>query len=230
MMLQLKSKKKIYLYLIFLLILSTVSNNNFSNFFKKTFKIKEIHVTGLSEKQNKKIQEKIKKINYINIFSIEKDRIAKIIENNNLVEKYKVKIKYPDQLLINLSKTNIIGRVNSFDKDYFIGSNGKKISTSAVKLLENVPLVEGKFNTNEYVNFIKKINKSDLALNEIEILHFHKNRRWDIKTKNGFLIMLPSKNINKKLSIANELILNSGLKKFNKIDLRIKNKIITSYE
>ena len=69
-----------------------------------------------------------------------------------------------------------------------------------------------------------------LALNEIESLHFHKNRRWDIKTKNGFLIMLPSKNIHKKLSIANELILNSGLKEFNKIDLRIKNKIITSYE
>ena len=125
-MLQLKSKKKIYLYLIFLLILSTISNNNFSNFFKKTFKIKEIYVSGLSDKQNKKIQEKIKKLNYINIFSIEKDKIAKIIENNNLVEKYKVKIKYPDQLLINLNKTNIIGRVNSFDKDYFIGSNGKK--------------------------------------------------------------------------------------------------------
>ncbi len=155
MMLQLKSKKKIYLYLIFLLILSTISNNNFSNFFKKTFKIKDIYVSGLSDKQNKKIQEKIKKLNYINIFSIEKHRIAKIIENNNLVEKYKVKIKYPDQLLINLHKTNIIGKVNSFDKDYFIGSNGKKISTSVVKLLENVPLVEGKFNTNEYVNFIK---------------------------------------------------------------------------
>ena len=42
--------------------------------------------------------------------------------------------------------------------------------------------------------------------------------------------MLPSKNIHKKLSIANELILNSDLKDFNKIDLRIKNKIITSYE
>ena len=56
MMLQLKSKKKIYLYLIFLLILSTVSNNNFSDFFKKTFKIKEIHVTGLSDKQTKKFR------------------------------------------------------------------------------------------------------------------------------------------------------------------------------
>ena len=103
-MLQLKSKKKIYLYLIFLLILSTISNNNFSNFFEKTFKIKEIYVSGLSDKQNKKIQEKIKKLNYLNIFSVEKDKITKIIENNNLVEKYKVKIKYPDQLLINLYK------------------------------------------------------------------------------------------------------------------------------
>ena len=81
-MLQLKSKKKIYLYLIFLLILSTISNNNFSNFFKKTFKIKEIRVSGLSDIQNKKIQEKIKKLNYINIFSVEKDRIAKIMDSN----------------------------------------------------------------------------------------------------------------------------------------------------
>ena len=92
------------------------------------------------------------------------------------------------------------------DKDYFIGSNGKKISISAIKLLENVPLVEGRFKTNDYVKFIRKINQSDLALNQIESLYFHKNRRWDIKTKNGFLIMLPSQNIHKKLSIANELI------------------------
>ena len=42
--------------------------------------------------------------------------------------------------------------------------------------------------------------------------------------------MLPQNNINKKISIANELILNNTLKKFNKIDLRIKNKVITSYE
>ena len=81
MMLQLKSKKKIYLYLIFLLILSTISNNNFSNFFKKTFKIKEIYVSGLSDKQNKKIQEKIKKLNYLNIFSVEKDKIPRSIIN-----------------------------------------------------------------------------------------------------------------------------------------------------
>ena len=96
--------------------------------------------------------------------------------------------------------------------------------------MENVPLVEGRFKTNDYVKFVRKINQSDLALNQIESLYFHKSRRWDIKTKNGFLIMLPSKNIHKKLSIANELILNSDLKDFNKIDLRIKNKIITSYE
>ena len=61
-------------------------------------------------------------------------------------------------------------------------------------------------------------------------MYFHKNKRWDIKTKSGFLIMLPQENINKKISIANELILNNTLKKFNKIDLRIKNKVITSYE
>ena len=109
-------------------------------------------------------------------------------------------------------------------------SNGKKISISAIKSLENIPLVEGRFKTNDYVKFVRKINQSDLALNQIESLYFHKNKRWDIKTKNGFLIMLPSKNIHKKLSIANELILNSDLKDFNKIDLRIKNKIITSYE
>ena len=230
MMLQLKSKKKIYLYLIFLLILSTVSNNNFSNFFKKTFKIKEIHVTGLSDKQNKKIQEKIKKLNYINIFSIEKDRIAKIIENNNLVEKYNIKIKYPNVLLIDLFKTTIIGKVNFFGEEYFIGSNGKKIPNSDTRTINDVPLLEGILDINEYIKLTEKIKKSDLLLNEIESMYFHKNKRWDIKTKSGFVIMLPRENINKKLSIANELILNNNLKKFNKIDLRIKNKVITSYE
>ena len=127
MMLQLKSKKKIYLYVIFFLILSTISNYNISNFFNKIFEIKGIYVSGLNNEQNNKILNKIKKLNSKNIFSIDKNKIVKIIENNNLVEKYKIKIKYPDILLIDLFKTRIIGKVYFFDKKYFIGSNGKKI-------------------------------------------------------------------------------------------------------
>ena len=229
-MLQLKSKKKIYVYLIFFLILSTTSNYNFSNFFKKTFEIKEIYISGLDNEQNNKILYKIKKLNPKNIFSIDKNKIVKIIENNNLVEKYNIKIKYPDILLIDLFKTTIIGKVNFFDEEYFIGSNGKKIPNSDIKTINDVPLLEGTFDINEYIKLTEKIKKSDLLLNEIESMYFHKNKRWDIKTKSGFLIMLPQENINKKISIANELILNNTLKKFNKIDLRIKNKVITSYE
>lgn len=229
-MLQLKNKKKIYVYLAFFLILSTISNYNFSNFFKKKFEIKKINVSGLNHEQNNKIEYKIKKLNYENIFSIDKKQIIEIIENNNLVEKYKVKIKYPDILIIDLFKTKIIGKANYYDELYFIGSNGKKIFISDTKSIRDVPLIQGRFEINEYIKFIKKIKKSEFRLNDIESLYFHKNKRWDIKTKNGFLIMLPKKNINKKLTIANELILNNTLKKFNKIDLRIKNKVITSYE
>ena len=230
MMLQLKSKKKIYVYLIFFLILSTTSNYNFSNFFKKTFEIKEIYISGLDNEQNNKILYKIEKLNSEDIFSIDKKKIVKIIENNNLVEKYNIKIKYPDILLIDLFKTTIIGKVNFFDEEYFIGSNGKKIPNSDIKTINDVPLLEGTFDINEYIKLTGKIKKSKLLLNEIESMYFHKNKRWDIKTKSGFVIMLPKENINKKLSIANELILNNNLKKFNKIDLRIKNKVITSYE
>ena len=229
-MLQLKSKKKIYVYLIFFLILSTTSNYNFSNFFKKTFEIKEIYISGLDNEQNNKILYKIKKLNPKNIFSIDKNKIVKIIENNNLVEKYNIKIKYPDILLIDLFKTTIIGKVNFFDEEYFIGSNGKKIPNSDIKTINDVPLLEGTFDINEYIKLTEKIKKSKLLLNEIESMYFHKNKRWDIKTKSGFLIMLPQENISKKISIANKLILNNTLKKFNKIDLRIKNKVITSYE
>ena len=42
--------------------------------------------------------------------------------------------------------------------------------------------------------------------------------------------MLPQENIHKKLSIAYKLILNNIPKDFNKIDLRIKNKVTISYE
>ena len=230
MMLQLKSKKKIYAYLVFFLILTTITNYNFSNFFKKTFEIKGIYISGLDNEQNNKILYKIEKLNSEDIFSIDKKKIVKIIENNNLVEKYNIKIKYPNVLLIDLFKTTIIGKVNFFGEEYFIGSNGKKIPNSDTRTINDVPLLEGILDINEYIKLTEKIKKSDLLLNEIESMYFHKNKRWDIKTKSGFVIMLPRENINKKLSIANELILNNNLKKFNKIDLRIKNKVITSYE
>ena len=229
-MLQLENKNKIYIYFFFFLILSTITNYNFSNFFIKKFKIKQIHVFGLNNEQNNKIKYEIKKLNYKNIFLLNKNEVKKIIEDNNLVEKYKVKLKYPDIVIVDISKTTFIGKVYSLDEKYLIGSNGKKIKVSDFNSTDNIPIVSGDIVINEYIKFVKKIQKSNLKLKDIERLHYHKIKRWDIKTKNGFLIMLPQENIHKKLSIAYKLILNNIPKDFNRIDLRIKNKVTISYE
>lgn len=227
---QLINKKKIYIYFIFFLILSSTNNYNFSNFISKKFKINKIYVSGLNNEENNRIKYEIKNLNYKNIFSINKNRIEQIIKNNNLVESYKVKLKYPDIIIVDIFKTSFIGKVYSLNEKYLIGSNGKKIKVSDFQSTENIPWVFGVFDIKDYLKFVKNIKNSNLNLNQIESMYYHKIKRWDIKTKNGFLIMLPKNDINEKISLAYKLISNNKSKEFNKIDLRIKDKVITSNE
>ena len=93
-----------------------------------------------------------------------------------------------------------------------------------------MPFVYSKSNYIDFVKLKKIIDKSEFKFEEIESFYYFPSNRWDIKTKDGFLIKLPKQNIAKSLKFA-ELIIKS--KKFEDkkiIDLRISNNIILSNE
>ena len=219
-------KNRFFLYVLALILLSTI--NNIDIFKKKSsiLKIKSIKVSGLSNENNIKVRNDLSSLLFQNILFINKDKIKEILLENNLIELFEVKKNYPNSVQIDLQKTKFIAITINNNQNFFVGSNGKLINYKNIE--NNLPFVFGKINYQELIDFKKLIDDSELNFENIESIYFFPSNRWDIKTSDGVLIKLPEKNLFKALSIASKIKSNDLLKNNKIIDLRIPNNIITS--
>ncbi len=88
--------KKLLVYLFLFIFLGTINNKNLSEL--KFYRIKDIKVFGLNEKENLEILNNLKFLQNKNIFFINKKKIFELINSNNLIEKYSIIKKYPSTI------------------------------------------------------------------------------------------------------------------------------------
>ena len=231
-MLQLIDRKfKIFFYLILFFLLSTQIAKDKDIEINFITNLNNIEVIGLSDKNNLRVYEKLKFLLTKNIFFIKKNDFQNILNKNNLVESFYIKKIYPNLIKIEIKQTKLLAITNKNGKKFFIGSNGKLIPGSQVEASYNeLPFVYSKSN---YINFIKLkkiIDESEFQFEQIESFYYFPSNRWDIKTKDGFLIKLPEKNIEESLKFAVLIKINEEFKDKKIIDLRISNNIVLSNE
>ena len=229
---QLKDKKiKLFFYLFLLMLLSTINMN-----FNKTqnysiMSIKKINVSGLSDLNNLKVEKSLSSLLLKNIFFKKKKNIAEILNKNNLIESSYIRKIYPDLLSVNINKADFLAIMNQGTNKFIIASNRKLISLNEVDFLtQKLPFVFGKVSNEYFINLKKIIDDSKFDYKEIEAFYFHPSNRIDIKTKSGFLIKLPFKNLPEALRVANLIKKDDKFKNNKILDLRITNHIITSNE
>ena len=219
--------KKILIYLIFLIILSTTSNKSLENKKNYSVKINKIIVSGLSNDNNFQITEKLNNLLFRNIFFIDKNYINTIISEYNLIEKYSVKKIYPKQVNIKIEKTKYIAEIKG-SSQFLIGSNGKLISNEYTDM--SLPLFFGKFNSKKFLKFKISIEKSEFKFEDFKSIFFYFSNRWDVQTIDGILIRLPKEDLAEALSIAHKIIKDDKFKGNRVIDLRISNHVIMKNE
>jgi cell division protein FtsQ len=217
-------KKKIFIYIFFFLILSTINNISINN--SHFIKISKIEVSGLNNKSNLEILNKIKVLKLENIFFLEKKKINEIILKNDLVENFFVKKKYPSSLDVKINKTNFLANLQIEENNFFVGSNGRLIETKFT--IDSLPHLSMNTPTNEFLYFTDIIKNSIFDYGQISNIIFFPSKRWDIKTKNNILIKLPNKNVDEALKNAHYIINDKKFLNIKLIDLRMKNKIITN--
>jgi cell division protein FtsQ len=215
-------KKKILIYVLFLLILSTTSGKFKENKNSYSSKINQINIEGLSNTDNLKIYNELNNLFYKNILLVGKDEIQKVISKYNIIEEYSVKKNYPSTININIRPTKLVARLSN--NNQLVGANGKLINNK--KNNELLPYIFGEFNSQNFLNFQKDIARSKFTFTKIKTLYFFPSKRWDILTHDNILIKLPQYNIFKSLNLAYKVINSNDFKNRNLIDLRINNHLI----
>ena len=216
--------RKIIIYLFLFAILASVNNFKYINL--QLFKIDLINISGLNNTENSNLYEKITDYKKKNIFFIDNLEISKNINSNNLVEKFWVFKEYPSTININLIKTNFLGVTKINNIDYLIGSNGKLIKKRNDQVID-LPFIFGSIDANDFLILKEILDKSNFNVSKIENFYYFKSNRWDIKTKKGLVIRLPSEiNVN-LLNTVNQIIEDENFKNIKTLDFRQTNQIIT---
>jgi cell division septal protein FtsQ len=219
-----RTNRKIIIYLFLFTILASVNNFKYTNL--QLFKIDLINISGLNDTENSNLYEKIINYKKKNIFFIDNLEISKNINSTNLVEKFWVFKEYPSTININLIKTNFLGITKINNIDYLIGSNGKLIKKRNDQEI-NLPFIFGSIDANDFLVLKEILDKSNFDASKIENFYYFKSNRWDIKTKKGLIISLPSEiNVN-LLNTVNQIIEDENFKNIKTLDFRQSNQIIT---
>ena len=223
-------KKRFYLFLLLILLFGTSINNKVFNEKKDLFyNLDSIEVTGLSEKFNLEIEERLNFLKNTNIFYIDGQILIDQINNYDFIENFNIIKFYPSKIVVKLEKTEFLGKTIQNNKYFFIGSNGKFIDFEKFKEKVNLPTVYGKFTPEQFLRFNKIIKNIDLDYNSIHEIFFYPSGRADIKTKNNLLIKFPKENMKEAIIVANKIINNKNYIN-NVIDLRVPNQLILSNE
>jgi cell division septal protein FtsQ len=219
-----RTNRKIIIYLFLFAILASVNNFKYINL--QLFKIDLINISGLNDTENSNLYEKITDYKKKNIFFIDNLEISKNINSNNLVEKFWVFKEYPSTININLIKTNFLGVTKINNIDYLIGSNGKLIKKRNDQIVD-LPFIFGSIDANDFLILKEILDKSNFNVSKIENFYYFNSNRWDIKTKKGLFIRLPSEiNVN-LLNTVNQIIEDENFKNIKTLDFRQTNQIIT---
>ena len=227
-MLQSISKKRIYFYLLILLVLSSTFNFNIISKFKKLNLINSINIVGLSNKETEIIEKNLEIFKKRNIFFINKREIDQRLNENSFLDNYTIIKILPSKLLVRVKKTEFIGSTIFEGEKYYIGKNGKLTNVSLVEKQFNLPQIFGNFQVNELLKLHKILNLHNIDIKKIQKYYYFKSNRWDIEYDNNTIVMLPSFNLEKSLKNYKSFIQSEKIRPGQIIDLRMKNKIIVS--
>ena len=217
-----RKSKKIFIYFFLLLAVGSINNLTISNY--KLEKIEHIEILGLNNLNKEQIKKEIKNLKIENIFNLNKKDIVNILNSNPLVESFEIFKKYPSTLYIDIRETKLIAKINKDNQTFYIGTNGK---LSKKKIMdEKLPFIFGKPDSNEFLQFKKKIDQSNFPYDEIKNLYFFLLKRWDIELKNKIIIKLPIENVSNSLDDIFRFLNNDNIKNIKTIDARVKNQII----
>ncbi len=214
--------KRLIFALSLLILLTTI---NFSkNIVSSKFNLKIILIENNFLIKDQDIKKLLLPIYDKNLIFLKNIEIKKILTQNNFIESFNIKKKYPDTLKIKIFEKKPIAILFDKQKKFYLSEKIELIEFKNLPNYQDLPYVIGnKDNFKIFYNNLKKIN---FPINTIEKYTFYETERWDLKIKNNKVIKLPSKNYKKSLENYLNLKNKNDFFKYKVFDYRINNQLI----
>ena len=216
-------KKRLIIGLLLLFLFSTY-NIKLNKTFFSNLQIKKITIENNKIIKDKEIKEKLSFLYETNFFFLRTKKIEKKLREIQFIESYQIKKIYPNNLIIKITEKKPIAIIQKSKQKKYFTVRGDLIDFRKIKKFEDLPTVFGdeKSFSTFYVN-LKNIN---FPFKEIKTFYLFESKRWDLLTLKNQLIKLPINNYNKSLLNFISLKDQANFEKYKIFDYRIKDQLI----
>jgi len=220
---------KIILLLITFVLISTYAPSNLNLLLDKKdsfFKIKNIIITNNNLITENEINKKLSHIYGKNILTIDKQNLEKPLLTINFLNKIEVKKKYPNTIAVKIFETKPIGVLFKNDVKYFLDSSSNLISFDEEIEFDALPNIFGEEAEDHFLNFLNLLIKNNFQNLTIKNYYYYQIGRWDLQLFDDKIVKFPNSEIEEAIQKSIEILKREDFKKYNIIDLRIRDKII----
>ena len=214
-------KRPVIVITIFLL-LSTITSQIKIKF--PNFNIKKIYVENNFLLEENELKKLLIPIYNQNLLFLGNRKIQNLLMQNEFIESFNVRKKYPDTLLVKIFEKKLIAILVYKKRKYYVSDKAKLVKFIKLQEYEDLPYVFG--DQDNFRLFYKSLKKINFPLPIITKYTLYESNRWDIETIDKEIIKLPKKKYNKSLRNYLSLRKKNNFKKFKIYDYRIEGQLI----
>jgi len=215
-------KKRPVIAITLFLVLSTVTSQLKIKF--PNFNLKKIHVENNLLLEEKVIKKLLVPIYNQNLLFLGNKKIQNLLIQNEFIESFNVRKKYPDTLLIKIFEKKLIAILVYKKRKYYVSDKAKLVKFIKLQKYKDLPYVFG--DQDNFRLFYKSLKKINFPLPIITKYTLYESNRWDIETIDKEIIKLPKKKYNKSLSNYLSIRKKNNFKKYKIYDYRIEGQLI----
>ena len=215
-------RKKIYFYILFLILLSTPLNLKYNSFIKEIFKIKNIKIIP-----NELVFEEVHNLLNQNIFKLNNSSLKDFLSKYNYIKSIEIKKIYPDTLEVLITKSSPIAIIDDQITFSYLGDNGKVFKDN--KKYNSIPILKGEIDIADAFVVLNLLDKSLYKLEDIKEIIFFPTKRINIILNDNKILKFPIyidlKYVNKTYNFLKKIETEKQV-----IDFRILGRIIFKNE
>jgi cell division septal protein FtsQ len=215
-------KKRFIVALALLVLLSTYKSQNL--FIITKFNIEELKIENNFILKDEEIKTDLIFLYNQNLLFLNNSKIEEVLKKKNFIRSFEIKKIYPNKLKIKIFEKKPIAILQNKKKKFYINENIDLINYFDFEDYKNLPIIFG--DKKSFETFYKNLKAINFPINLVKNYYLYESKRWDLVTYKKKLIKLPPKNYTESLKNFMNLRKKNSFDKYEVFDYRINNQLI----